>query len=753
MRLDHIQGYFDMKGKLLLLFVGLVCLGAKAIPADSTPMQVTQPDGTTLTVVLHGDEFVHYNTTVDGYTIIKNGAGYYTYATVDDGRLVASDRIARDVAQRTPADRAALAKIPKGLTDPSKVRAGSQMLGRRNAAMHRVGADGLMDYDNFRGLIILINYTDKKFSMNDANSFYNDMVNTHDYTGYQSPRGWVPMTGSVRDYYYDNSNHIFDPVFDVVGPVDVPYTCTYPQGTDNGDAVFASALMAADEFVDFNDYDSDGDGYVDMVFFLVAGYSANYSGNNENYLWPHMYYLWQAPPLDGVGFWLYACSTEMAGWENYWADVNGIGTFCHEFGHVLGLPDLYDTDYSGSGGESRDPGGWSVMAGGSGNNFGRNPVGYSLYERYALGFTTPELIVEGGDYTMQALDESNKGYRLNTPTENEYFLIENRQAGKWDRFLPGHGMMVARVDSTNERIWEQNEVNCNPNRMYFELLRAKYTGQDSGSDPFPGTGAVTTITNFTRPSLLTWDGKFNEFIIKDIAENNRLITFTLSPDTSVVTEVEDFELMPVTDDLNAKGVQGVYANWDFTKCAVAEYELPDGTKGHGVAMKKPSQLASSAPLQAMPCQLSFTVYNPGATSANFRVTYSVDNGQSWLSPSEGVLRASSKEVSSLSVNLPTDAPVMIRINQTSGSDKINCYLDDVKITYTDKWPAPAISGDVNGDGEVNIADLNAVINIILAGGTSDADLFKVADVNGDNEVNISDVNVIIQLIISQSNDA
>ncbi len=743
-----------MMKKLMFLFLGLSCLMAKAVPADPTPIRVAQPDGTMLTVVLHGDEFTHYNTTQDGYTIVKNKAGFYTYATVAGGHLVAGDRIARDVAHRTAADRAALANVPKGLTDPSKVRAGAQMKGRRNAAMHRVGADGTMDYDNFRGLIILINYTDMQFSMNDANGFYDAMVNTHDFKGYQSNHGFVSMTGSVRDYYYDNSNHIFDPVFDIVGPVDVPYTCTFPQGTNNSGPVFSAALMAVDDLVDFSDYDTDGDGYVDMVFFLVAGYSANYSGNNQNYLWPHMYYLWQEPMRDGVGFWLYACSTEIAGWEGYYADVNGIGTFCHEFGHVLGLPDLYDTDYSGSGGESRNPGEWSIMAGGSGNNFGRNPVGYSLYERYALGFTTPELIEADGVYSLQALDQSNTGYRLNTPTQDEYFLIENRQAGKWDRYLPGHGMMIARVDSTNARIWEQNEVNCNPSRMYYDLLRARYSGQDSGSDPFPGTSGVTSITNFTTPNLRTWDGKFNDFSILNITESNRIITFEAKVDTSIVAEVEDFELMPVTDDLSAKGVQGVYSKWDFTKCAVKEYTKPDGTVGHGVAMKKPSQLTTSAPLEAKPYSISFTVYNPSSMAANFRLTYSTDNGETWLGVTDGTISAKANDVTSLTANLPIDEPIMLRINQTSGSCSVSCYLDDIKINYTDKWPAQqGIPGDVNGDGEVNIADVNVVINVILNGGTTDADLFKAADVNGDGEVNISDVNTLIQLIISHPADA
>ena len=201
--------------------------------------------------------------------------------------------------------------------------------------------------------------------MTSPSDFYDALVNTHDFTGYTNGSSFVSMTGSVRDYFYDNSNHIFDPSFDIVGPVDVNLSCTYPQSTANSDQLFHAVLAAADPLVDFSKYDSDHDGYVDMVFFLVAGFSASYGGNNENYLWPHMYYLYYAPPRDGKRFGLYACSTEFSGWEGYgprYYDIGGIGTFCHEFGHVLGLPDLYDTDYSGSGGESNDPGEWDVMA-------------------------------------------------------------------------------------------------------------------------------------------------------------------------------------------------------------------------------------------------------------------------------------------------------------------------------------------------------------------------------------------------------
>ena len=735
-----------MKKSVMLIMLGLLCLAARAIPADPTPIKVAQPDGSMLTVVLHGDEFFHFTTTADGYTVVKNAAGYYTYARLSGDRLVAGDRIARDQSQRTAADLSSLAGIPKGLTSQQQYRAGMQQLNRRNSAMRRVGADGRMDYDNFRGLIILVNYSDKKFSMPDVNAFYDDMVNTHDYTGYVLNNRRVNMTGSVRDYFYDNSNQIFDPHFDVVGPVDVPFSCRYPGGTDHADEVFHSALDLVDDSIDFRDYDSDGDGYVDMVFFLVAGLSSNYSGNDQSLLWPHMFYLYWAPPHDGMYFGLYACSTEIAGWQSYYSDVNGIGTFCHEFGHVLGLPDLYDTDYTGGGGESNHPGEWSIMAGGSGNNFGRNPVGYSLYERYALGFTQPEVLNEVGKYEMQALDASNKGLRLNTLNPDEYFLIENRQPGKWDRFLPGYGMLVARVDSTDANVWEQNTVNCRPSHMYYELLRADFAGRESASDPFPGTSGVTSITNFTTPSLLTWDKSFNEFNILGIAENDGLISFELVRDTAIMSIVEDFENMPVTTDMAAKNVPGVFATWNFSKSAVSSPGEGECDGSRAVAMKRPSMISTAAPLSVKPLAVSYTVYNPTTGAANFKLTYSLDNGETWMDPLNAVLTVDGGSKASTTINLPTDARIMLRINQTAGNANRYCYLDNIKVFYSETWPPEPVEGDVNGDGEVNIADVNDIIDVILTGHSGRA---INADVDGNDEINIGDVNRIIAIILSQ----
>lgn len=726
--------------------MGLLCLVAQAIPADPRPVTVKQPDGSMLTIVLHGDEFFHYTTTVDGYTVVKNDKGYYTYAQLDGNELVASKIIAHDEMLRSAAERKALGQLSKKLTSPKMASDGQLMRSRRNGAMRRVGADGYMDYDNFRGLIILINYKDKKFSMADPHGFYDTMVNTHDFRGYTQDNGkFVPMTGSVRDYYYDNSNHIFDPTFDIVGPVTVDYNCTYPQGVVRPTPIFGAALDAVDDMINFKDYDLDGDGYVDMVFFMVAGFSSSYTGNNENYLWPHMHYLYNTPMHDGVSFGLYACSTEISGWEIYgsrYYDTDGIGTICHEFSHVLGLPDLYDTDYGSGGGLSRHPGRWSIMSGGSGNDYGRNPVGYSLYERYSLGFAQPQLIKMDSQVTLQPLDTSNSGYRLNTHNSKEFFLIENRQSGKWDQNLPGFGMLITRVDSVDDRIWWYNEVNCNPNHMYYELLRADYQGFDSPYDPFPGTSHVTSITNRTSPNLRTWNNNMSDIIFTDITTTaDHLITFNAERDTTIKWLIEDFELMPETSSQNATEVVGTFCSWNFSKSAVSAPEVDNCNGTHAVAMKKPSSITMTAPLQVKPYAINYTVFNPTAQEAKIRVYYSLDRGDTWTGIENSDFTAPGRSQSSAYVSLPADAPIMLRLAQIAGKDKASIYLDDIKLYYDEMWPVN-IQGDVNLDGELSIADANAVISMVLVNKPQ-----PEGDVNGDGEVNIADINTIISLLL------
>jgi len=744
-----------MKKTLLLLAMGILSLVSQAVPADPTPSKVTQPDGTTLTVVLHGDEFLNYLTTSDGYTVVKNKVGYFTYARLDGNQLVAGDRIARD--NRTAADNAYLAALPKGLKSKSMVERGSKMLNHRNEVLRGIGHGGHMDYSKFRGLIVLINYTDRKFddyvpSNYTPQDFYEQMINGHDYKGFTLPAGTkVECMGSVRDYYYDNSFQQFDPHFDILGPVDVPFACTDAHQF-NCDSIFFAALEALDPEVDFSQYDTDEDGTADMVFFLVAGHGSDYSANNRDYLWPHMKDFTDSPVLDGVNFKLYACSTNMIGEENeyyiVYNNVAGIGTICHEFSHCLGLPDFYDTDSDGSGGVNHAyPLTWSIMASGFKNNNGRNPAGYSLYERYALGFAQPTLIDAEGTIELPALEKSNMGYRLNTANENEFFLIENRQRIKWDKNLPGPGMLIFRVDSTNVEVWENNLVNANPNHNYYELLRANFNGMnDSPRDPFPGTTNVTSITNATQPSLRTWDGKLSHYALMNIAEADSIITFDVIIDKSK-SSIEDFEKMPVGATLNERGVAGVYANWDFYNCAVVD--TAQVGNGHVVAMRNGSYFNTAENLNKIPKVVRFKIYNPTSTGVMITPQYSTNNGGRWKGldtyPYDIYVTAGSTAEATIT-SLPTNAPIMLRLKQTSGSSSEYCYIDDIEICYEETWEPEFVLGDVNDDGFVNIADVTGLIDYLL---NNDASLINMnaADISADGMINISDVTDLIDMLL------
>ena len=747
----------DMKKCLLFLTMGLMFLAARAVPADPTPGQVTQPDGTKLTVVLHGDEFFNYLTTVDGYTVVKNEAGYYTYARQSGNTLVASNLIARDEAKRTAADRAALAGVPKGLKSQAMVQRGKKMLDQRNNLIRGIGHGGHMDYSKFRGLIILINYTDRKFddyvpSNFTPIDFYNDMINGHDYQGFTLPAGTkIECMGSVRDYYYDNSFQQFDPHFDILGPVDVPYACTDAHQF-NCDSIFFAALEALDDTVDFSQYDTDEDGTADMVFFLVAGHGSDHSANNRDYLWPHMKNFTDSPVLDGVNFRLYACSTNMTGEENeyyiVYNNISGIGPICHEFSHCLGLPDFYDTDNDGSGGvNSNYPITWSIMASGFKNNMGRNPVGYSLFERYALGFATPTLIEGEGTISIPGLEKSNSGYRMNTANKGEYFIIENRQRVKWDKNLAGPGMLVWRVDSSNVDVWENNLVNANPNRSYYQLLRAKFNGiSDSYNDPFPGVAGVTTISNATQPNMRTWDGKLSQYAFINIAEADSIITFDVVKDNTK-SSIEDFEKMPVGATLNERGVAGVYANWDFYGCAVVD--TAQVGNGHVVAMKSGSYFNTAENLNKIPKVVRFNIYNPTSSGVYITPQYSVNNGQCWKGldtyPYEFYLAAGATTSVTIT-SLPTNQPIMLRLKASGSSEYF--FIDDIEICYESTWtPEPEfILGDVNRDGEFNITDVIDLINYIL-NDAGDIDL-DAANFNQDSEVNITDAIDMINDIVN-----
>ena len=533
----------DMKKiSLLLIFWCLCCVALWAVPAYKGSVRVAQPDGTMLTLRLVGDEYLHFNMTDDGYSVVKNAQGAYVYACKgDDGQLAPTSLIAHDAAGRQLAELSYLQAVGKRLTpEMTAERAAERQTELQRQAKARVmHREPLYNYNNFRGLLILVEFNDRSFTRPDIRDIIDDMVNKEGYNGYFGTNGRrQAYTGSVRDYFHDNSDGRFSPEFDVYGPYKIDYSQYDAQGAGNAAPLTLATLDAADDDIDFSIYDRDGDGFVDIIYFIFAGYGANFSGNDSRLYWPHRSAIYNPNATswddwmvvkDGVGLYDYASSVELYGYTAYPSTVtiDGIGTICHEFSHVLGLPDFYDADYEESGGESNHPGDWSVMSGGSYNNYGRTPVGYSLFERYAVGFAEPETITEEGSYTLPELNSCNTGYRLNTQVNREFFFFENRQrSGKWDRSLPGHGMLVYRVDSTSTRVWQNNSVNNNPRHNYYEIVRANGYSSSRADDPFPGARLIRTLNNTTTPAnLLTWSGLPSRLGLVNIREQGGVITF------------------------------------------------------------------------------------------------------------------------------------------------------------------------------------------------------------------------------------
>ena len=521
---------------ILIMAMLLGITSSMAVPAYRKPVQVTQPDGTTVTITLHGDEWQHFNTTTDGYSVVKNQQGFYVYAEKKNGVLKATQMVAHNAQERKANEQAFLQNIKKFQT-PDMTPAIANMKKRVEAigAQRRAQGNRATNYENFKGLIVLIQYNDKEFSREDYPTIINDMVNQQNYTGFDNNQ----RSGSVRDYFTDNSEGKFQPQFDVVGPYTVNYS-QYDANMNDGKCrkILVDALNQADADVNFKNYDRDNDGAVDLVFFIVAGNGANYGGNDENLWWPHRSVIFDEDKRtyvykDGVMLWDYASSTELCGHTTnpQTVFIDGIGTICHEFSHVLGLPDFYDSNYEEDG-QSVTPGNWSLMDSGCYLDNAFTPAGYSLYERYLVGFTDkPEVISQPGNYTLEPLYNNQKGYWLNTPEPKEFFILENRQRSqfKWDAYLPGDGMLVHRVDLSNEGIWQANKVNADPEHNYYVLLRAGGETTSSASDPFPGSKKVHELTNVSSPAnLKTWAGKDNQFGMFDIQQtSDGNITFTV----------------------------------------------------------------------------------------------------------------------------------------------------------------------------------------------------------------------------------
>ena len=532
--LPHITS----RGALCLLALGAFMLPAvptQAKRASKAVYSVTQPDGTTLRLQKHGDEYGHYLTTDDGIPVIKNGETYYYALGVENGYPIASDIVARPAASR-PAEHSAMlqemnvAKIRASLSQVKSALHKPQEARMPKSAVTR--GPGLCSttfpaYGEQKGLVILVEFKDKKFATPNVKEYFTNLLNKE---GFSENDG----TGSARDWFIENSKGKFIPQFDVYGPVTLPQKMSYYGGNDywgndkNPEQMVVQACQLLNDEIDFSEYDRDNNKQVDNVYIFYAGYGeADY--NDENTVWPHSWDLSDAgvssPLLDGCYLEHYACSNELDG---VLSKPDGIGTFVHEFSHVLGLPDLYCTEYyENSSREPFTPGEYSVLDYGPYNNNGHTPPNYSAYERYALDWMTPEELTETKNCSLEEISSSNKAYIINTDSPNEYFLFENRQQTGNDTYIPGHGMVIWHIDY-NKSVFDNNTVNNTKNHQYVDMVEADGTQleRDRNCDVFPGPLYIDEFSGNSTPRMVSWSAKVPDVGIHHIFEDeNGLISF------------------------------------------------------------------------------------------------------------------------------------------------------------------------------------------------------------------------------------
>lgn len=463
-----------------------------AVPARREGRLVMQADGTEIMVYNHGDESFHWQTNEKGEWIELGGDGLYkAVPALNDEQIRARRARARRLPQQT------------AQAYPTNIAP--------------------------RGLIILVNFKDKAFTTDKAE--IDSMIYGQNYTreySYRSMLKTIKITsqGSARQYFHDVSFGQYNPHFDVVGPVTVSQNYSY-YGTNDRygndqhpeEMVKEACRLAYSQYnIDFSLYDNDGDDTVDFVYILYAGYGEA-DGGAANTIWPHAHSLTEAYTsltLGGKKIDKYACSNEMSSISG---QHDGIGTFCHEFTHVLGLPDFYNTVDQ----NARTLGDWDVLDYGCYNNDGNTPCAFSGYERFFCGWATPELLVDPAYYSLNELNSSNTVLLVSTtdrhnligndPNPATFYLLENRQQTGWDKYLVGHGLMLTKINYSYSK-WYNNIPNNTASNMGVDIIEAKTNSSatNKATDLFPaGATSYTAITDHP---------------ITDIKEENGIVYFS-----------------------------------------------------------------------------------------------------------------------------------------------------------------------------------------------------------------------------------
>lgn len=509
----------------LLLPLFFLSVKTEAVRAYPVPIQIQQPDGSFLTIQIRGDEYFHYTTLENGSVIAQKKDGYYYHASYDaSGQLLISN-------QRASAS-SSFGISTRGISQAALRSAALRSSQKREEMMRTRRAMGAIGVK--KSLIILVQFSDVKFQTTAPLESFQNMLNTPNY----SDNGG---TGSARDYYMENSKNAFMPNFVAFGPVTLSNTMAFygendKDGNDkNARKMITDACQAARmEGLNFNDFDTDNDGVVDNVFVYYAGVNEA-EGGPANTVWPHSWSVSGQPgsTVGNLSLNSYACTSELQGRGGN-TRMAGIGTFCHEFGHVIGLPDFYDTD-GGTDGEAPGLYNLSLMCSGNYNNSGRTPPYLNGFERDMLGWMQLTEIVTPGEIRIAPVN-NNVAYKIATDTPGEFFVFENRGNTSWDAYIGGSGMLVYHVDQSSNNVagtpanrrWSQNTLNNVASHQCMDIVEAdgRENPADIGNVFFPGKQKITSFTENTYPTAVSWNDTPLGLSIKNIRQEGDDVLFS-----------------------------------------------------------------------------------------------------------------------------------------------------------------------------------------------------------------------------------
>lgn len=524
---------------------------ADAVPAYPGMIKAVQPDGTVIIVRQYGDEYVNWAETPDGYTLLRDNEGYWTFAC-----MTASGRIE-----------------PSGLhyRNDSQVARDNGILPRLHftnlqiAEAKRAKSSELQIDESFpakgshRLLMLLVNFSDTEPVYGQAQ--FDAMMNQNGYNG----------IGSFRDYYSEASYGQFDVETTVTRWVTLPYAKSY-YGADGAMAIIRDALSILDDEINLADFDNDGDGVLDGLAVIHQGPGQEYTASAGD-IWSHSSAIY-GMEFDGIQVRRYTIEPELLGTTGR---MSTIGVVCHEFGHNLGAPDFYDTDYSGSGGDYCGTGVWDLLGSGAWNgNNGDRPAGINMWQKIQFGWCEPVILSEttaiGG---IKSADKEPVAYKMETTVPGEYFILENRQqSGAFDVALPGHGLIIYHVDEQLIRKSVQdNTLNVSyPQAIYTVCSSAgqepsesvsSYGNVNSGNAPFPGLNGITEFNDRTMPSTKSNTGRYTYKSLTDIMETNGEISLTFTQ--------EDCPAPP--DEFTATAERGVVR---------LSWQLPEGVNSSDI---------------------------------------------------------------------------------------------------------------------------------------------------------------------------